>query len=70
MSKILSCSDSILSVKDGQKIYTGDVMENYLKLRQDITGGLPRVAELFEAEKLKTVQLLQKMMVKLFLVKK
>ena len=48
--------DSILSVKDGQKIYAGDVIARLPKetsKTKDITGGLPRVAELFEARKAK-----------------
>jgi DNA-directed RNA polymerase subunit beta' len=46
--------DSILSVKDGQKIAAGDVLARLPKetsKTKDITGGLPRVAELFEARK-------------------
>ncbi len=46
--------DSILSVKDGQKILAGDVIARLPKetsKTKDITGGLPRVAELFEARK-------------------
>ena len=48
--------DSILSVKDGQKIFAGDVLARLPKetsKTKDITGGLPRVAELFEARKAK-----------------
>jgi len=48
--------DSILSVTDGQKIYAGDVIARLPKetsKTKDITGGLPRVAELFEARKAK-----------------
>ncbi len=48
--------DSILSIKDGQKIYAGDVIARLPKetsKTKDITGGLPRVAELFEARKAK-----------------
>ncbi len=48
--------DSILSVQDGQKIYAGDVIARLPKetsKTKDITGGLPRVAELFEARKAK-----------------
>ena len=48
--------DSILSVKDGQKIAAGDVIARLPKettKTKDITGGLPRVAELFEARKAK-----------------
>jgi len=46
--------DSILSVKDGQTIAAGDVLARLPKetsKTKDITGGLPRVAELFEARK-------------------
>jgi DNA-directed RNA polymerase subunit beta' len=46
--------DSILSVKDGQKVSAGDVLARLPKetsKTKDITGGLPRVAELFEARK-------------------
>ena len=46
--------DSILSVKDGQKIHAGDVIARLPKetsKTKDITGGLPRVAELFEARR-------------------
>jgi len=48
--------DSILSVTDGQKIFAGDVIARLPKetsKTKDITGGLPRVAELFEARKAK-----------------
>ncbi len=48
--------DSILSVKDGTKISAGDVIARLPKettKTKDITGGLPRVAELFEARKAK-----------------
>ncbi len=48
--------DSILSVKDGQKVTAGDVVARLPKettKTKDITGGLPRVAELFEARKAK-----------------
>ena len=46
--------DSILSVKDGQKVNAGDVLARLPKetsKTKDITGGLPRVAELFEARR-------------------
>jgi DNA-directed RNA polymerase subunit beta' len=46
--------DSILSVKDGQHILAGDVIARLPKetsKTKDITGGLPRVAELFEARR-------------------
>ena len=46
--------DSILSVNDGQKVAAGDVLARLPKetsKTKDITGGLPRVAELFEARR-------------------
>ena len=46
--------DSILSINDGQKISAGDVLARLPKATsktKDITGGLPRVAELFEARR-------------------
>jgi DNA-directed RNA polymerase subunit beta' len=46
--------DTVLSVNDGQKISAGDVLARLPKATsktKDITGGLPRVAELFEARR-------------------
>ena len=46
--------ESILSVEDGQEVYAGQVIARIPKessKTKDITGGLPRVAELFEARK-------------------
>ena len=46
--------DSILSVQDGQTVSAGDVLARLPKetsKTKDITGGLPRVAELFEARR-------------------
>ena len=46
--------DSILSIKDGQEVFAGDVLARLPKetsKTKDITGGLPRVAELFEARR-------------------
>jgi len=46
--------DSILSVTDGSTVHAGDVLARTPKAAsktKDITGGLPRVAELFEARK-------------------
>ncbi len=46
--------DTILSVEDEQKVYAGQVLARIPKessKTKDITGGLPRVAELFEARK-------------------
>ena len=46
--------DAILSIEDGGSVHAGDVLaripREFSKTR-DITGGLPRVAELFEARK-------------------
>jgi len=53
--------DSILSVKDGQNVSAGDVLARLPKegsKTKDITGGLPRVAELFEARKPKDVAII------------
>jgi DNA-directed RNA polymerase subunit beta' len=44
--------DAILSINDGQEIHAGDVIARIPRessKTRDITGGLPRVAELFEA---------------------
>ncbi len=46
--------DAILSVENGQKVNAGDVLARIPRessKTRDITGGLPRVAELFEARK-------------------
>jgi len=46
--------DAILSVQNGQKVQAGDVLARIPRestKTRDITGGLPRVAELFEARK-------------------
>jgi DNA-directed RNA polymerase beta' subunit len=46
--------DAILSVENGQEVHAGDVLARIPKesaKTRDITGGLPRVAELFEARK-------------------
>ena len=46
--------DAILSVEDGQQIMAGDVVARIPRegaKTKDITGGLPRVAELFEARR-------------------
>ncbi len=46
--------DTIISVEDGQEVFAGQVLARIPKessKTKDITGGLPRVAELFEARK-------------------
>jgi len=46
--------DSILSVNEGDRVHAGDVLARIPReaaKTRDITGGLPRVAELFEARK-------------------
>ena len=53
-ARYLLVPDTILSVKDGQKVSAGDVLARLPKetsKTKDITGGLPRVAELFEARR-------------------
>ncbi len=47
-------TEAIMNVNDGQEIHAGDVLAKIPKegsKNRDITGGLPRVAELFEARK-------------------
>jgi DNA-directed RNA polymerase subunit beta' len=47
-------ADAILSVENGQEVHAGDVLARIPResaKTRDITGGLPRVAELFEARK-------------------
>ena len=47
-------SDAILSVEDGQEVKAGDIIARIPRetsKTRDITGGLPRVAELFEARR-------------------
>ena len=51
-ARYLLAVDAILSVNDGQDVFAGDVVARIPKeaaKTRDITGGLPRVAELFEA---------------------
>ncbi len=46
--------DAVLSIEDGQEIQAGDVVARIPRegaKTKDITGGLPRVAELFEARR-------------------
>ena len=52
---------SLITVKDGQKVAVGEVMARIpqeTSKTRDITGGLPRVAELFEARSPKDAGLL------------
>jgi DNA-directed RNA polymerase subunit beta' len=54
VGKYVLPTGSILQVKDGQKVRSGDVLVKIpreISKTRDITGGLPRVAELFEARK-------------------
>ena len=47
-------ADAILSIEDGAQVHAGDVLARIPRessKTRDITGGLPRVAELFEARK-------------------
>ncbi len=53
--------DAVLSVENGQKVNLGDVVARIPRdsiTNTDITGGLPRVAELFEARKPKEHQVI------------
>ena len=53
--------DTILSAEDGAKVYAGQVLARIPKessKTKDITGGLPRVADLFEARKPKEAAIL------------
>jgi len=53
-ARYLLSTDSILSVEDGAKVHSGDVLARIpieSARTRDITGGLPRVAELFEARR-------------------
>ena len=53
-ARYLLSVDSILSVNEGQRVEAGDVVARIPReaaKTRDITGGLPRVAELFEARK-------------------
>ncbi len=48
--------DAVLSIEDGQEVIAGDIVARIPRegsKTKDITGGLPRVAELFEARRLK-----------------
>ena len=54
-------SDAIITVKDGDEVGTGDVVARIPQegsKTRDITGGLPRVADLFEARKPKDPEIL------------
>ena len=53
-ARYLLAVDAILSVEPGQKVHAGDVIARIPTSgakQSDITGGLPRVAELFEARR-------------------
>ncbi|MCP4498638.1 MAG: DNA-directed RNA polymerase subunit beta' [Deltaproteobacteria bacterium] len=54
MARYLLPRDAILSKQDGDKVFPGDELAKVIReatRTKDITGGLPRVAELFEARK-------------------
>ena len=56
--------DAILSVEDGQEIIAGDILARIPRAStktKDITGGLPRVAELFEARRPKNHAIIAEM---------
>jgi DNA-directed RNA polymerase subunit beta' len=53
-ARYMLASGAVLSVEDGAKVQAGDVLARVSReaaKTRDITGGLPRVAELFEARK-------------------
>ena len=53
-ARYLLSLDAILSVENGQEVHAGDMLARIPReggKNRDITGGLPRVAELFEARK-------------------
>jgi DNA-directed RNA polymerase subunit beta' len=53
-ARYLLSLDSVLSVENGQQVHAGDILARIPReggKNRDITGGLPRVAELFEARK-------------------
>ncbi len=53
--------DVILNIRDGQQVHAGDVIARIPKeasKTKDITGGLPRVVELFEARKPKNLSVI------------
>jgi len=52
--RYMLAAGAVLSVEDGAKVHAGDVLARVSResaKTRDITGGLPRVAELFEARK-------------------
>ncbi len=54
---------ALLSVEDGQKVFAGDVLSRLPRessKTRDITGGLPRVAELFEGRRPKSAAVVAK----------
>ena len=62
-ARYLLSPGAMLSVKDGQQIHAGDVLARVSReaaKTRDITGGLPRVAELFEARKPKDHSIIAK----------
>jgi DNA-directed RNA polymerase subunit beta' len=61
VAKYILPPGATIAVSDGQKVGTGDVLARIpqeLQKTRDITGGLPRVAELFEARKPKDAAIL------------
>ena len=54
MARYLLPKGAVIAVQDGQELHPGDVLAKVSReaaRTKDITGGLPRVAELFEARK-------------------
>ncbi len=64
VAKYILPPGATITVADGQKVGVGDVLARIpqeLQKTRDITGGLPRVAELFEARKPKDAAILAEM---------
>src|SRR3546814_4525880 len=63
-ARYLLAVGTMISVEDGQQVQAGDVLARVTReasKTRDITGGLPRVAELFEARVPKDVSVIAKL---------
>src|SRR3546814_6219592 len=63
-ARYLLAVGTMISVEDGQQVQGGDVLARVTReasKTRDITGGLPRVAELFEARVPKDVSVIAKL---------
>src|SRR3546814_3522666 len=71
-ARYLLAVGTMISVEDGQQVQGGDVLARVTReasKTRDITGGLPRVAELFEARVPKDVSVIEKISGRLEFVK-